>query len=65
MSEEQLFSRIDVAEILEVSPDFVRRNETILGLDEGRVIVGPREVRYRRWVVERMAAKIGIEPRES
>jgi len=57
-----LLTRKDVAGILEVSPDFVRRNEVTLGLDKAKVTIGKKLVRYRRRAVEALLAGVGILP---
>jgi hypothetical protein len=58
-----LLTRKDVAGMLEVSPDFVRRNEVTLGLDKAKVTIGKKLVRYRRRAVEAVLAGAGILPR--
>lgn len=61
----QLLTRKDVASLLEMSVEFVRRNETTLGLDKAKVIVGRRVIRYRRRAVEALLAVSGILPQQT
>lgn len=58
----QLLTRKDVAGLLEMSVEFVRRNESSLGLNKAKVKVGKRVVRYRRRAVEAVLAAAGILP---
>ena len=44
----RFMTRGDVALLLEISPDMVRRNEKRLGLDRCRVDVNAKVVRYWR-----------------
>jgi hypothetical protein len=50
-------TRKDVASLLEMSVEFVRRNEDRLGLGAARVVLGPRSIRYRRRAVVAILAE--------
>ena len=56
-NDRQLLTRKDVANLLEMSVEFVRRNEDRLGLGAARVVLGPRSIRYRRRAVVAILAE--------